>query len=124
MNPTHPRRDDARDDDRDDDRDDARRCPSCLRPFTRHGRQTYCTPACRQKAYRQRNITSEIHTATPTPPRRHRRNVSDYQCPDCDQILLGEQWCPDCQRPCNRLGLGGSCPHCAEPVTVDQLLDR
>ena len=108
---------------RDDDRDDPR-CPSCSRSFTPQGRQTYCTAACRQKAYRQRNVTSEIRAATPTPPARHRRAMSVYQCPDCEQVLLGKQWCPDCQRPCHRLGVGGSCPHCAEPVTVDQLLER
>ncbi len=49
--------------------------------------------------------------------------MSVYQCPECEQVFLGEQRCPDCQRPCQRLGLGGSCPHCAEPVTVDQLLE-
>ncbi len=108
---------------RDDDRDDATQCPSCLRPFTRQGRQTYCTAACRQKAYRQRQLIIEIRAASPTPPQRHRRDMSVYQCPECEQVFLGEQWCPDCQRPCQRLGLGGSCPHCAEPVTVDQLLE-
>ncbi len=70
MSPNHPWRD--------DDRDDPRRCPSCLRSFTRQGRQTYCTAACRQKAYRQRNITSEIRAATPTPPQRHRRLMTVY----------------------------------------------
>jgi hypothetical protein len=55
-------------------------------------------------------------------PRRSRRDVSVYQCPDCDQPYLGQQWCPDCQRPCLRLGYGGNCPHCAEPVSIDQLL--
>jgi hypothetical protein len=117
MSPNHPWRDDDRD-------ESSRPCPSCSQPFIRNGRQTYCTAACRQKAYRQRTITSEIQAATPTPPQRHRRNMSVYQCPDCEQVILGEQWCPDCQRPCYRLGLGGSCPHCAEPVTLDQLLDR
>ena len=115
MSPHHPWRD--------DDRDDPR-CPSCGRSFTRQGRQTYCTTACRQRAYRQRTIISDVKAATPAPPPRHRRDVSVYQCSDCDQVLLGEQWCPDCQRPCHRLGLGGNCPHCSEPVTIDQLLDR
>jgi len=29
--------------------------------------------------------------------------------------------CHDCNRPCTRDGL---CPHCDEPVTVDDLLDQ
>ena len=33
---------------------------------------------------------------------------------------LGEQLCPDR----HRLGPGGNYPHCAEPVTLDQLLNR
>jgi len=54
--------------------------------------------------------------------RRGRRDVSVYQCRDCDQPYLGQQWCPDCQRPCLRLGYGGNCPYCDEPVTIDRLL--
>ena len=110
---------------RDDDRDDAGRlCPSCSTSFTPQGRQAYCTPACRQKAYRQRSITRELRATPSAPPQRNRRELTIYQCLDCDQVFLGEQWCPDCQRPCARLGLGGNCPHCSEPVTVNQLLDR
>lgn len=111
----------SRDDDRNDDR---RPCPVCTRRFTPAGRQTYCTPACRQKAYRTRTTNSEVRLATPPPPARARREVTIYQCPLCEQILLGEQWCPDCQRPCRRIGLGGACPHCSEPVTIDELLDN
>ena len=91
--------------------------------FTPTGRQSYCTPACRQRAYRQRSITNDIQAATPAPPVRRRRDVTVYQCLDCDEVFLGQQWCPDCQRPCRRLGMGGPCPHCSEPVTVDQLVD-
>ena len=65
--PNRPRRDD----DGDGDGDNTKRYPSCSRSFTRQGRQTYSTAASRQKAYRQRNITSEIQAATPTPPPRH-----------------------------------------------------
>ncbi len=120
---------------RDDARDDAsgdptavlagtrgRCCPSASAPFTPAGRQVYCTAACRQQAYRSRVVVSEVLVATPTPPQRGRREVSVYECPDCDQAYLGQQWCPDCQRPCVRLGVGGTCPHCLEPVSIDQLL--
>lgn len=85
------------------------------------GRQVYCTPACRQKAYRGRATGHDIQAVSTTPPR-HRRQVTVYQCPNCEQAYLGEQWCPDCQRPCQRLGYGGLCRHCQEPVSIDQLL--
>lgn len=119
MTPQTPSRDDAR-----DDRIGGRRrcCPGCSASFTPSGRQAYCTPACRQKAYRDRSTALDLQAVIPTPPRRGRREVTVYQCPECDQPYLGEQWCPDCQRPCLRLGYGGNCPHCQEPVSIDQLL--
>lgn len=30
-----------------------------------------------------------------------------------------QQWCHDCVRPCGRVGFGGLCPSCNEPVAVD-----
>ncbi len=41
---------------------------------------------------------------------------------DCDTRTLGQQRCPDCNTFAHRLALGGHCPHCAEPVTVEELL--
>jgi hypothetical protein len=41
---------------------------------------------------------------------------------DPNLVSCGEQWCPDCNRPCTRDGPGGLCPSCEEPVTVDDLL--
>ena len=32
-----------------------------------------------------------------------------YQCSECETRYLAEQWCPDCARPCQRLGPGGIC---------------
>jgi hypothetical protein len=40
-----------------------------------------------------------------------RRANTVYQCPDCDGRYLGRQWCHNCNKPCTRLGAGGSCPH-------------
>ena len=124
MSPTTPSRDDTRDDHCHPQDDLARsRCPSCSKAFTPTGRQIYCTPACRQRAYRQRSITTDTQAAMQAPPARGRRDLTIYQCSECDEVFLGQQWCPDCQRPCRRLGLGGACPHCDELVTVDQLVD-
>ena len=127
MTPDTPPRDDERDDTpnaaaAEPDGTLARCCSSCSALFTPSGRQTYCTPACRQKAHRDRRTAGDVQTVMPAPPRRGRREVTVYQCPDCDQPYLGEQWCADCQRPCLRLGYGGNCPHCQEPVSIDQLL--
>ena len=41
---------------------------------------------------------------------------------ECDTRYLGEQWCADCVRPCHALGLGGSCGHCGDLLTLDELL--
>lgn len=126
MNPRTPPRDDKRDDapaaSASDRRIADRCCRSCSASFIPAGRQVYCTPACRQKAYRGRATGNDIQAVSTTPPRRHRRQVTVYQCPNCEQAYLGEQWCPDCQRPCQRLGYGGLCPHGEEPVSIDQLL--
>ncbi len=96
-------------------------CPVCGAGFQPIRRQRYCTPACRQAAYRRRRPATA--TITMNPPA-HQRDVTVYTCPECDQRYLAEQWCPDCQRPCTRTGTGGACPHCDEPVTVEDLLDR
>jgi len=44
-----------------------------------------------------------------------------YQCPDCEQRLLDQQRCPDCQLFCRRIGRGGACPHCDEAVAIYDL---
>ncbi len=98
-------------------------CPVCQSAFTRVRRQRYCSSACRQAAWRSRRDgdTARLPAIAPAPPRR-RRDVTVYRCGECDQRYLAEQWCPDCQRPCTREGPGGLCPHCDEPVTIDDLL--
>jgi len=47
-----------------------------------------------------------------------------YECDSCAQRYLGEQRCPDCNTWCRRIGPGGSCPHCDEPVAIDDILSR
>jgi hypothetical protein len=92
-----------------------RRCPACqaraLRP-----RQTYCSAACRQRAFRRRRaVPPPAPTTLPT-------HVIVYQCPACDQRYLGERRCPACNLFCRRLGAGDVCPHCGEPVAVRDLV--
>lgn len=55
---------------------------------------------------------------------RHRTSITVYTCTECEQRYFAEQWCHDCNRQCQRVGIGGLCPHCDEPVTIDDLLDQ
>ena len=45
-----------------------------------------------------------------------------YECPVCETRLLGDRRCPDCHVSCRRLGPGGPCPHCDEPIVVAEHL--
>ena len=92
-------------------------CPCCTRPFVPVGRRRFCSAACRQAAWRLRHPT-----ALPPIPDRSPRPTTVYLCPICDARFLGEQRCPDCNTFARRLGPGGPCPHCDEPVAVSDLL--
>lgn len=94
-------------------------CPLCQTMFTRIRRQLYCTQTCRKTAWRRRNT----HTTTPAPipAARPQRETTVYACPDCDTRYLGEQHCPDCNTFCTRIGPGGPCPSCDEPVAIQDL---
>jgi hypothetical protein len=92
-------------------------CPVCGAPFRPAGRRRFCSAACRQAAWRRR------HPAPPPPaPAPAPRAAAVYECPACGARLLGEQRCPDCNRFCRRVGPGGRCPHCDEPVAVADLV--
>jgi hypothetical protein len=98
-------------------------CPVCGTSL--HGRadQRYCTPACRQSAYRARTSTASTQPPQLALTGRGRREHTVYECGQCGQRLAGEQWCPECQRPARRIGPGGSCPSCGEPVTITELTE-
>ena len=87
-------------------------CPVCATAFIPVRRPRYCTPACRQAAWRARHPDPRPAVVAPTT---HRRSITVYQCPECDTRQLGQQWCHDCNRPGLRVDLGGLCPHCDEP---------
>ena len=98
-------------------------CPVCWTAFTRVGRQRYCTDACRKTAWTRRHATTARVTEPVVPQGIRRRDVTIYACPTCETRYHGEQWCHDCNQPCTRVGLGGLCPHCAEPVALTDLID-
>ena len=55
-------------------------------------------------------------------PKGDPRSGTVYECPSCGVRYLGEQRCPDCRLFCRRIGPGGLCPHCDEPVAVADLI--
>ena len=97
-------------------------CPVCATPFTPVGRRRYCRDACRVAAHRRRHATAEAPADVP-PPGTPRRAATVYECPDCDTRTLGQQRCEDCGTFMRRVGIGGPCPCCDEPITVDELLN-
>lgn len=95
-------------------------CLACAGPLPAGRSRRFCSPACRQAAYRRRHQTPQA----PLPPRgRSRLQGTIYECPDCESRYLAEQWCPDCSQPCRRLGPGGNCPCCDEVITIAELTD-
>lgn len=92
-------------------------CQGCGRPLSAGRRdRRFCSPACRQRAWRVRQ------QAPAPPPARTPRAGTVYECPECGLRLLGEQRCGDCGVFCRRVGPGGACPHCDEPVAVADLV--
>lgn len=99
-------------------------CPACATAFTPVRRQRYCTPACRQRAWRARHPAAQTPPAVAPPPAAPRRAITVYRCPGCDVRHLGRQWCDDCNRPCTRVDYGGLCPACDQPVAISDLTGR
>ena len=97
-------------------RDDAAttRCPLCDDPFVPEGRQRFCGSRCRQAAWRR-------HQAAPVEPIVAKPDTV-YQCPDCEARYLGEQRCDDCNTWCRRIGPGGLCPCCDEPISISDIV--
>ena len=88
-------------------------CPVCGALFEPKGRQRFCSKGCRQAAWRAgRRAPAEPVIA---------RSGTIYECPAGETRYLGEQCCDDCNTWCRRLGPGGLCPHCDEPVAISDL---
>lgn len=97
-------------------------CPVCWSSFQPVGRQRFCSDNCRKTAW-ARTHRAPTAPAPAVPPPGRRREATVYAYPSCDTRLYGQQWCPDCNQPCTRVGLGGLCPHCDQPVALTDLLD-
>jgi hypothetical protein len=97
-------------------------CPLCQAYFTPLGRQIYCSTPCRKTAYRRRHQHPAV--AITIPAARPRREYTIYECPDCGERIYGEQRCDQCGSFARRVGIGGPCPHCDQPVALSDLLDQ
>lgn len=90
-------------------------CGVCGTSFPPKGRQRFCSTPCRQSAWRRRR-------GAPTQPVVTRTDTV-YECDGCGNRYLGAQRCDDCNAFARRIGPGGCCPHCDEPVAVGDLLN-
>jgi hypothetical protein len=97
-------------------------CPLCQKVFTPLGRQKYCSDACRAAAYRRRRDANR--PAVTVPKTQPRRPITIYECDTCGTRALGEQYCGDCSTFMRKIGLGGECPSCGEPIAITELLPQ
>jgi hypothetical protein len=101
-------------------------CPVCGTTFQPVGRGRFCTPRCRQQAFRLRSRQADRATLTDVTDqlrRNHRLIVRTvYECSSCQERLLGKRRCNSCNLWCRNLGIGGECSGCSEIVTVSELL--
>lgn len=97
-------------------------CPVCAAPLPGGRARLWCSPRCRQAAYRRRHQPEP--TAPPVLPASVDRTATGvYECPGCGERLAGQRRCPDCNLYARRLGTGGHCPACHEPITIEELLE-
>jgi hypothetical protein len=94
-------------------------CPVCQQTFTPTGRQKFCSDKCRAAAYRRRRDTARA--AVTVPKSRPRRPITVYECDGCGARALGQQRCDTCSTFMRKIGVGGECPHCGEPLATNEL---
>lgn len=97
-------------------------CPVCQESFAPTRRQRYCGKRCRDTAYRRRHRLTPPSVSLPAAG--SRRRVTVYECEGCGTRSLGVQQCDGCKAFMRRLGFGGLCPHCDEPVAIRDLIDE
>ena len=95
-------------------------CPLCQQVFVPSGRKKYCSNACRSAAYRRRRDVGR--TALTVPKSVPRRPITVYECDSCAARAVGHQVCETCRSFMRRVGIGGMCPACDEPVAIIELV--
>jgi len=85
--------------------------------------RSWCSPRCRQAAYRARH--RPLTPALPLLPEAggSRTGSGVYECPGCGERLAGERRCQECNLFARRVGEGGCCPACSEIIIINELLD-
>lgn len=96
-------------------------CPVCQSFFAPSGRKRFCSDACRRLAWKRQHQAAPVPVVVP-PPGQPRRPLTVYECATCGIRAVGEQRCADCGTFMIRVGLGGHCPACDEPVAVADLI--
>ncbi|MGH9164788.1 MAG: hypothetical protein ACRDZW_04645 [Acidimicrobiales bacterium] len=102
--------------------DDATMCPVCRCTFAATGKRRYCSDRCRRAAWVRRHHSPPAVAVVPAPVG-SRRPHTVYECDACGLRALGEQRCEDCGTFMRRVGLGGPCPSCDDPVAAAELID-
>jgi len=119
----HPIRDSARNGSA--PRGDSAACPVCDQPLP-SVRTTYCSAACRQRAFRLRHAVLATVDESQLRAELRRRGAlvahTLYECGGCGERLVGERRCPECNVFCRALGLGGRCAECDAPLLLGDLL--
>lgn len=104
----------------------AHTCPMCDAVLS-NTRATFCSVACKQRAFRMRHQQSAIPDEVMLRQQLKRQRVlamhTVYECPGCGERFVGERRCPSCQLFCRALGVGGRCPACDDPILLSDLLD-
>ena len=100
-------------------------CPVCRRPFSPSGRALYCSDYCRKKAWHRRHQEPPAPVVVP-PAGLPRRQVTVYACEPCGTRALGEPRyiSEECGLFMAKVGIGGLCPACSEPVAVEELVEE
>ncbi len=95
-------------------------CWVCGGPLPAGRQRSTCSDGCRSKAYRLRHQPRA--TIPELLPAQSRKTNTVYECPACGIRILGEQHC-ECGSFMAKVGPGGICPSCDEPVTFSELTD-
>ena len=78
-----------------------------------------CLPTSGLETPQRRAVASRDRAGA---PERAKRDATVYECPTCETRYLANQYCSDRRTFCRRVGCGGGCPHCDEPVAINDLL--
>jgi hypothetical protein len=97
-----------------------RLCRACGDGYHSSRPSLYCSAACRIRAFRQRQPKAFPDLGAPPAPTTALPVL--YECGGCGEQFLDGRRREDCNRFTRRLGLAVECPHCTEPILIEDLL--